>query len=109
MDIRTAMTKASPAGLANHVEKMLKAGQPLADICAALGVNATFVAKVRRSAGLVKTTFGVARSGFRPMGMRKAYTPVETAKLDVLGKTKDLAKALRKEDSATYVPRLLSS
>jgi hypothetical protein len=120
MNLQTEMRKASPAGLRNHVEKMLKQGHPLANICMALGVNATFVAKVRKAAGLQKTIHGVATSGhFAHAGqdsLQKAQ-PVETSAPDspyvkaakdaVRKQTAVVAKALRKEDAATYVPRLV--
>lgn len=121
MNLQTEMRKASPAGLRRHVERMLKQGHPLANICMALGVNPTFVSKVRKAAGLQKTIHGVATSGhFAHAGqdsLQKASEPTETsapgspyvkaAKDAVRKQTAVVAKALRKEDAATYIPRLV--
>jgi hypothetical protein len=113
------LTKANEAGKKNYVVKMTKSGLSDAHISNALGVSAGFIAKAKRKAGMIpltKTELNhvqrLAAEGLSDhqiavkMGLK--YEPTEAekaARADVLHKTQDLAKSLRKEDASSYVPR----
>jgi hypothetical protein len=113
------LSKSSEAGKTNHAVKMLKSGYPDAYIISALGISAGFLSKARIGAGLLPLTKveinrvkELASQGLsdrviaKRMGLRHEDSPeITAAKADVIAKTKDLAKALHKEDAVSYVPR----
>lgn len=99
--------------------QMLKSDVPDSQIIAALGVSFGFLSKVRRDAGLVPLTRAelakvsrLAANGMNDRQIAKAMNlkyedspAIAAAKADVMAKTKDLAKALHKQDATSYVPR----
>src|SRR5580658_1449629 len=99
--------------------RMLKSDVPDSQIIAALGVSFGFLSKVRHDTGLVPLTRAelakvsrLAANGKNDRQIAKAMNlkyedspAIAAAKADVMAKTKDLAKALHKEDATSYVPR----